>query len=369
MEKKVKSIFFLYLKAFDATGGIEKVNRTLMKALHDLHLEHQIHVQVASPYENKPDERYFPKEYFTGYGGNRWLFMADMVLKNHSADYLLVGHINLAPAAFILQKKYPRLRTAVITHGIEVWKPLSGWKRRFLRQANHIIAVSRFTAEKLVAVQGLGRKKISVWPNCPDPFFNFPDNFSKPDYLLLRYGLKPEQPVLLTIARLHARESFKGYDHVLTCLPDLLAQYPGLRYILAGKYDESEYRRLNSRIRNMGLGSRVLLPGYIPDEELSDHYRLADVFVMPSKKEGFGLVFIEALACGTPVVAGNADGSAEALLDGRLGLLIDPDDPASIAGAIRQSLQNPGDPAKRQQAVKHFFNYPDYKARLGEILF
>lgn len=368
MEKRVNGVLFLYLKAFDATGGIEKVNRTLMKALHDLHLEHQIPVQVASPYENKPDERYFPKVYFTGYGGNRWLFMADMVLKNHSAGYLLVGHVNLAPAALILQKKYPRLKTAVVTHGIEVWKPLSGWKRRFLQQANHIIAVSRFTAEKLVAVQGLGREKISVLPNCPDPFFKFPDNFSKPDYLLRRYDLQPEQPVLLTIARLHARESFKGYDHVLTCLPGLLLQFPGLCYILAGQYDETEYRRLNSRIRNLGLESKVLLPGYIPDEELGDHYRLADVFVMPSKKEGFGLVFTEALACGTPVVAGNADGSAEALLDGRLGLLVDPDNPAAIAKAIRHNLQNPGDPAERQRAVKQSFNYPDYKSQLREIL-
>lgn len=368
MEKRMNGVLFLYLKAFDATGGIEKVNRTLMKALHDLHLEHHTPVQVISPYENKPDERYFPKESFTGYGGNRWHFMADMVLKNHSADYLLVGHVNLAPAALILQKKYPHLKTAVVTHGIEVWKPLSGWKRRFLQQAHHIIAVSRFTAEKLVAVHGIGAEKISVLPNCLDPFFKFPDNFSKPDYLLRRYDLRPEQPVLLTIARLHARESCKGYVHVLTCLPGLLLQYPGLRYILAGKYDETEHRRLNSRIRDLGLESRVLLPGYIPDEELGDHYRLADVFVMPSKKEGFGLVFIEALACGTPAVAGNADGSAEALQDGRLGLLVDPDDQASIAGAIRQSLQNPGDPAERQQAVKQFFNYPDYKARLGKIL-
>lgn len=369
MEKRVNSVLFLYLKAFDATGGIEKVNRTLMKALYDFHLESQIRVQAVSPYETAPDERYFPKANFTGYGGSRWLFMADMWWKSRRPDCLLVGHVNLAPAVLLLQKKYPRLKTVVVTHGIEVWKPLKGLKRRLLRQASRVIAVSRFTAGKLVSVQGVSPEKITVLPNCLDPFFEFPGVFSKPGYLLQRYGLQPEQPVLLTVARLHAGEVFKGYDHILTGLPGLLNHYPDLRYILAGKYDNAEYRRLLYRIRNLGLESRVLLPGYIPDDELTDHYRLADVFVMPSKKEGFGLVFIEALACGTPVVAGNAGGSAEALLDGRLGHLADPDDPVAIAGAIQKSLQQPGDPAERQRAVKQTFNYFSYKYRLSEILF
>jgi glycosyltransferase involved in cell wall biosynthesis len=187
-------------------------------------------------------------------------------------------------------------------------------------------------------------------------------------YLLQRYGLQPGQPVLLTISRLNAREGYKGYDKVLACLPELLADYPNLQYILAGKSDEKEHRRLTNIIRELGLESCVHLPGFLPDAELSDHYLLADVFVMPSKKEGFGLVFIEALAHGVPVVAGNADGSAEALQNGRLGLLIDPDDPAAIAGAIRQTLQHPGDPAARQKAVAAAFNYPDYKTRLWKLL-
>lgn len=368
-EKGVKSILFLYLKAFDSTGGIEKVNRTLMKALNDIHEEHQTRVRVVSPYETSVDERYFRNQYFSGYGGKRWRFMAGMLWKNLRSDTLIIGHINLAPAAFILKKRYPDLKTVVISHGIEVWKPLHGVKRHLLQRADRIIAVSRFTAEKLVSVQGIHPGKITVLPNCLDPFFTFQDTFSKPDYLLRRYGLVSGQPVLLTLTRLNANEIFKGYDHVLTALPGLTQQFPGLCYILAGKCDDTERPRLENRIRELGIESQVRLPGYIPGAELNDHYRLADVFVMPSKKEGFGLVFIEALACGAPVVAGNADGSAEALLDGRLGRLVDPDDPEAIAEAIRQSLLQPGDPAERQQAVKAAFNYSEYKARLENILF
>lgn len=367
MEKRI-SILFLYLKSFDATGGIEKVNRTLLRALFDIYQEQKARILAASPYETKPDERYFPNIFFRGYRGKRWRFMLDMLWQNWNTDVLFVGHINLAPAAWLLRKRYPRMRTVVMTHGIEVWSPLRGFKLLLLKQADRIIAVSRFTAEKLISVQGLSPEKITVLPNCLDPFFKFPNTFSKPDYLLQRYGLQPGQPVLLTISRLNAREGYKGYDKVLACLPELLADYPNLQYILAGKSDEKEHRRLTNIIRELGLESCVHLPGFLPDAELSDHYLLADVFVMPSKKEGFGLVFIEALAHGVPVVAGNADGSAEALQNGRLGLLIDPDDPAAIAGAIRQTLQRPGDPAARQKAVAESFNYPDYKTRLWKLL-
>jgi len=367
LEKKVSTLF-LYLKAFDATGGIEKVNRTLLRALFDYYRQQKNRILAASPYETKPDERYFPDVLFRGYRGRRWRFMLDMLWRNWKADTLLVGHLNLAPAVWLLRKRYPRMRVVVMAHGIEVWSPLRGFKLQLLKQADRIIAVSQFTAEKLISVQGLKPKKITVLPNCLDPFLKFPETFSRPGYLLKRYRLQPEQPVLLTISRLNAREGYKGYDKVLACLPELLVDYPDLCYILAGKSDETERRRLTKIIRDLGLESSVHLPGFLPDEELSDHYLLADVFVMPSKKEGFGLVFIEALAHGVPVVAGNADGSAEALQNGRLGLLIDPDDPAAIAGAIRQTLQHPGDAVARQKAVAEAFNYSDYKARLLQLL-
>lgn len=368
VQENKPSILFLFLKAFIATGGIEKVNRTLLRALYEFQQEQKADVRGISPYADKSDERYFPGALLRGYRGERWRFMLDMLWGDWNTDTLLVGHINLAPAAWLLRRRYPRMRIVVMTHGIEVWSPLKGAKRWLLQHADQIIAVSQFTAEKIIAVQGLGPEKISVLPNCLDPFFQFPESFSKPGYLLQRYGIRPGQPVLLTISRLNAKEGYKGYDTVLACLPKLLSDYPDLRYILAGKSDEPERRRLRKIIKNLQLESVVRLPGFLPDTELCDHYQLADTFVMPSKKEGFGLVFIEALACGVPVVAGNADGSAEALLNGRLGLLVNPDDPVAIAGAIRQSLQNHGDAAARQNAVARAFNYPDYKIRLWNLL-
>ncbi|MBA7664368.1 GDP-mannose-dependent alpha-(1-6)-phosphatidylinositol monomannoside mannosyltransferase [subsurface metagenome] len=78
----------------------------------------------------------------------------------------------------------------------------------------------------------------------------------------------------------------------------------------------------------------VILTGYVPDNKLVDYYNLCDVFVMPSKKEGFGIVFLEALACGKPVIAGNKDGSVDAILNGNLGALVDPDNLEQITESI-----------------------------------
>lgn len=362
-------ILFLYLKAFSGHGGIEQVNRTLMQLLHELSLEDKIDIQAVSPYDTKPDIRYFPESRFSGYEGSRWRFMRDMLRRNRQADVVIAGHINLAPAVHLLKIRNPKLRVIVLAHGIEVWRPPGRLKRRLLKIADRIIAVSAFTRNKLMDIQDLPADKIAVLPNCFDPLYRFPRSFSKPAYLLERYQVSAGQPVLFTLCRLSASEAYKGYDKVIQCLPYLLKDYPGLLYIIGGRYDPAEKQRLDQLIQLLHLEQHVLLTGFIPDTAVSDHYHLSDVFVMPSTGEGFGLVFLEALAHGIPVVAGNADGSAEALLDGRLGLLVDPGDPAAIAEAIRQSLLQPGDPAERQQAVKAAFNYSEYKARLENILF
>ena len=89
---------------------------------------------------------------------------------------------------------------------------------------------------------------------------------------------------------------------------------------------------------------RVTLCGFVSDSELPEHYRLADVFALPSSGEGFGIVFLEALACGVPVLGGNADGTVDALADGELGELVDPFSTDQIASALIRSLRQEGPP-------------------------
>jgi phosphatidyl-myo-inositol dimannoside synthase len=154
----------------------------------------------------------------------------------------------------------------------------------------------------------------------------------KPHFLLKRYQLGPDQPVILTIARLASVEQYKGYDQVLRALPAVKRAFPDVQYILGGR--GSDRPRAMTLIRKLGLTDAVILAGYIPDHELRAFYNLCDIFTMPSKGEGFGIVFLEALACGRPVIAGNKHRSVDAVINGKLGVLADPDNLAEIAEAL-----------------------------------
>lgn len=339
-----------------------------MKALWELQVQGSYQVLAASPYSTQTDARYFPENQLLGYGGNRWRFMLRMLLNPPQTDILLVGHINLAPAAWLFRLRYPRMKMIVMAHGIEVWHPLKGFKRWMVQHADRIISVSEFTKSKLLDLHVSDPKKITVLHNCLDPFFPAPMEYHKPDYLLQRYGIQPGQKVLLTISRLNIHEGYKGYDQVFQCIPKLLTHYPNLQYILAGKYDAAEKQRLETLIRQLGIEKHVQIPGFIPDAELTDHYQLADAFVMPSKKEGFGIVFIEAMACGTPAIGGDQDGSPEALRPGVLGYTTDPDNLEEITQTIITVLEQPRDAQDLQEKTRVIFGYEVYREKLAELI-
>lgn len=367
MHHSATQVIFFFLQAFRLTGGIEKVNRVLLLALYELEQAGRLRIKALSPYSIGTDPRYFPNEQLTGYRGQRWRLMLDLLWRPFRTDVLLVGHVNLAPAVWILRLRYPNMKIVLMAHGIEVWPPVHGLKRWLVNRADQVLAVSQYTRQRLID-NGLPPERIQVLPNCLDPFYQPPTTLEKPAYLLDRYGLQPGRKVLLTIARLSAHEGYKGYDRVLESLPGLLPGFPDLYYILAGKYDPVEKARLDVIIEQLQLRDHVLFTGFLPDAEVMDHYRLADVFIMPSKQEGFGLVFIEAMACGTPAIGGDQDGSPEALCPGELGYTTHPDDPASIVETITQVLRNPPDARELQRKTLAKFSYTHYREKLAAAL-
>jgi glycosyltransferase involved in cell wall biosynthesis len=160
----------------------------------------------------------------------------------------------------------------------------------------------------------------------------------KSQALLQQYGLGGKT-ILLTLGRLAAEEKYKGFDEVMDLLPTLAKEIPTIAYMIVG--DGDDLPRLEAKVRSLGIGDRVVFTGFIPEAEKADHYRLADAFVMPGRGEGFGFVFLEALACGIPVVGSRLDGSREALRPGELGILVDPDRPAEIQAGILAALKRP----------------------------
>ncbi len=358
---------FMYLSAFANTGGIEKVNRAIVKTLADS-FTHTTVSQVFSVYDRYTDARYFPAYLFKGFNANRIKFMWHLLFCDIPWTHVIAGHINLAPAIRLLKWRKPGLQITVITHGIEVWQPLHGMKHQLLMQANQIIAVSEYTRQQLITKNNIEASKIKVQSNCLDPYYVPYMSTQKPGYLKKRYQITKGTKVVITVARLSSYEKNKGCDLVLEAMVQVQQQHPNVLYLLCGKADAAEQQRIQKLIDQLNLHNTVLLTGFIADDELVDHYALADVFAMPSKKEGFGIVFIEAAACGTAVIAGNSDGSAEALLQGKIGTLIDADDVHALANAINEKVASTYDKNQLRQTVQDAYGFEKYKARMRELV-
>ena len=237
-----------------------------------------------------------------------------------------------------------------------------------LRSCHLIIPVSRFTSEKIQELHHIDVSKCRVLNNCLDPFLPIVKGDQSNNELRRHYGYAKEDKILFTLTRLSSKERYKGYDRVLHALVQLKTRYPGLRYLLAGSYDEHEKAHLDELIMKLGLKELVTIAGFISEDQLVAHFSMADIYVMPSMKEGFGIVFIEAMYYGLPVIAGNKDGSVDALCNGKLGLLVDPLDTIAIENAIEKILINKEAFIPNRELLMANFSYENYKKKLECIL-
>lgn len=364
-------VLFLTLQVFSATGGIEKVCRVAGKALYELGLQYGVRVKIFSMYgrQNLADgNEYFPQELFTGFNYNRVNYVLNAIKEGRKQNIVLLSHINLLFVGYFIKLINPSTKLYLIAHGIEVWKPLSRYKKMMLRKCDGIIPVSRFTKKKMEDLYQIPDSKFTIINNCLDPFLEKPLTKDAAELLRRKYGLNKNQPLLLSVSRMVSTEKYKGYDKVIEALPTLLQTYPDICYMLIGKYDEKEKQRLDNLIESLHITGNVIFTGFLHDSEMAAHFSMADIFVMPSEKEGFGIVFIEAMYYGLPVIAGNKDGSVDALLNGEIGLLVNPDDKKQLQEALFKMLSNPGMYRATNEILEANFGYKSYKLKLGKAL-
>lgn len=234
-----------------------------------------------------------------------------------------------------------------------------------------IICVSSFTRKQMISNHQSDPNKCVVLNNVIDPFIKLPDTFDKPEYLLNRYGFNSSNQVIFTLTRLASSEQYKGYEQVIKAVGNLKQVFPNIRYILSGQYDHVEEIRIKSLIDKYNVNNEVILTGFLNENELTDHFLLADLFVLPSKKEGFGIVFVEALACGLPVICGNADGSTDAIKDGKLGTAINVDNLTELQDTVIGYLNTPLTLDKRKSLQREcllHFNENYYQENLQKML-
>jgi len=285
------------------------------------------------------------------------------------AGLLISTHVNFAPLARVLAR-VRGCRYVVAAHGIEVWGALSAARRRALEHATEVWAVSRHTRNRLLQEHGLRPERVRV---VPDTFEE--DRFQPgpaPVELRHRYGLSADAKVIFSVGRLAAGERYKGFDRIITALPEIAKHHPTVHYLIAGRGDDQP--RLEQLATTAGVRARVTFAGFVPTAELCAHYQLCDVFAMPSTGEGFGIVFLEAMACGKPVLAGDQDGSTEPLMDGQLGALVNPTDVPAIAVTLSDLLaqRHPNrllfDPAELRRRVIEEFGFDRFCKRVRAAL-
>ncbi len=315
------------------------------------------------------DIRFIDQKQYLPFAGAKIKFTVTSFLKGLQTDVLILSHINLLPIAKLISLVKPKQKIILFAHGIEVWGKLSGWKTKFLQQKVQTWAVSSYTRNQMILQHQIAPQQIHVLNNCLSPFLELPTIFEKPQGLIEKYQLHKNTPILFTLNRLSASEKYKGYDTVISALGKLKKANQSFTYLLAGKADELEKQRIVQLVKENDLIEEVKLIGYLAEEELSAHFLLADGFIMPSRGEGFGIVFIEAAAHGCQVIGGNADGSTDALLNGQLGQLVNPSSEEEIIKAIQKALNNKAHQPKAQQelTVKHF-GFERYVAKVRELI-
>ena len=282
---------------------------------------------------------------------------------------IVCGLVNFSPVALLLHRLLG-IPYWIVAYGIDVWNVTDPFKIQALHDADKIISIGEYTRNRLIQEQNLSIDRIPLLPVTFDASRFAIDQ--KPDYLLDRYGLHTDRPIILTVARLAGEDRYKGYDQILAALPQIRAQIPNVHYILVGKGDDRP--RIERTIADLQLQDCVTLTGFIPDAELGDHYNLCDVFAMPSKGEGFGIVYLEALACGKPTLGGDRDGATDALCHGELGALVNPDDVESIAQTLIQILQgtypNPliYQPELLREKVIEIYGFEKFRQTLANLV-
>ncbi|MEP7127157.1 MAG: glycosyltransferase family 4 protein [Byssovorax sp.] len=353
--------------AFGPTGGIEMYNRLLIKAFHEISSERSgaCETLLLLDDEGRYDERYFSAGLALprSFSGSRPRFAAAILERaaRMRPGLIVFGHVNFASVALATRAIRPTTEQWFITHGIEVWRRMSPQQRLAVGTAQHILAVSDYTREQLVRHNGVRRARVGLQPCALDPFWA--DDFSRlREPAVAGSKVDPARPMLMTVARLADTERYKGIDQVIRALPGIARRIPGVRYAVIG--DGSDRPRLEQAARDAGVADRVEFRGRVSPEALAEAYAESSLFVMPSAKEGFGIVFLEAALFGKPSIGGNHGGTPEVIVDGETGRLVTYDDVDGFAETCADLLADPvrlaemGASANRR--LHERFTYPSF---------
>jgi phosphatidylinositol alpha-1,6-mannosyltransferase len=352
-----RSVLALVTDAFGGYGGIAQYNRDFLNALAESGAAASITVlprhalQPITPpatIDQKPSRP----------GRFAYSVLALMTAFCQRTDVVFCGHLYMAPLAWLIAR-LKGARLVVQMHGIEAWPRPPRLQRIATEAADLVLCVSRYTRARVVAWAAIAPERVVVLPNTVADIFTLGDI----QELRAAWGVEGKR-VLLTVGRMASSERYKGHDHVIAAIPDLVRRGLDVMYLIIGEGDDRT--RLEEIARKVGVAERVRFLGAVDQERLVAAYRMADLFLLPSAGEGFGIAFLEAMASGTPALGFDVAGARDALVEGELGTLISEED--DLPDAIARFLAKKPDPTALSQAVRARFGRDVLQAQVNLAL-
>jgi len=352
-------------------GGVQRAGRHVAAVMSEYAAGHGMECRLLSLNDSPELHRLTVgnREFvFTGSARGKARFSATAArAARRRAKVVIAGHPFLAPVARGARFFARAAKTVVWTHGLEVWAPLSILRRRALRNADLVIAPTNDTANHVATQQDVPRERIRVLPWALDPQFEallaakpapaLPGNF-------------PTGRVILTVGRWCGDERYKGMDTLITALPRLLMEWPDVQLVAVGEGDDQEW--LEQIADGRGVRRHVHFLSGLSYAEIAACYQACEIFALPSRGEGFGLVYLEAMSCGKPVIGGAHGGAPEVIDDGKTGYLVQHGEAGQLATSLEALLANPelgremG--ARGRERVEREFRFNVFAKSLKKIL-
>lgn len=312
MVVKIRSMLALVTEAWGGRGGIAQYNRDLLSALNteDEGISIEILPRLAGDaVEDVPAGliQCPARPGKVGYAAEA--LRRAMAMK---PDILFCGHLNMAPLSLLIAKA-TGAALVIQLHGIEIWQAPGALQRRALEEAALVLCVSRHTRGEVLKHAAIPPHRVRVHAN------TYAEDFLPGDRQAARarFDIPAAAFCILSVGRLDSRERYKGHDRVIRALPALRGERPEVLYLISGEGDDRS--RLEALAEETAVTDSVRFIGHVSRDSLPDLYRAADLFALPSTGEGFGIVFLEAMACGTPALGLGVAGARDALADGGLG--------------------------------------------------
>lgn len=332
MQAQKHAPLFLGLSAYSRVGGLQNFNARVVRNLVAIgKATNSGQPQALFLDDLDTDAPDCTRAYTRGFASRRARFIYSCLRSSLKSDILLIGHINLLPVAWIIKKLRPHLPTVLFVHGDEVWNGTARSKRAYeaymLNSIDTIASVSDHTANIMSREFSIPKGRFTLFPNAVDP---------KP---LRVSDTKAPHPIVLTVTRMGDGDRRKNVDQLIRAISILKSKGSPAHLQIVGS--GSLVEELRNIAIEVEVEDRIEFLGRLDDASLNDAYDRASVFVLPSSKEGFGIVYLEAWLRQLPVICGRLGAAHEVVTHGVDGLVVDETSPADLSEAIQKILANP----------------------------